>query len=75
MIAVADTPMVPVVGQSVSGGTANRILFEDASNLLAESADLTWDNASSILAVGGAVYPTGSDGAGSYQAPARITVR
>lgn len=31
------------VGGSITGGTANRLLFEDNSNLLGESSDLIWD--------------------------------
>lgn len=31
------------IGDAITSGTANRILFEDGSNQLAEDANLTWD--------------------------------
>jgi len=35
------------IGDSITGGTINRVLYEDSSNNIAESADMIWDASAS----------------------------
>lgn len=46
------------IGDSISSGTASRVLYEDSSNQLAESANLTYDG--NYLGVGGAASTSGT---------------
>lgn len=49
------------IGDSISSGAANRILFEDGSNLLAEAAGLTFDGTDFSIPNGSAYQINGSD--------------
>ena len=57
------------IGSAVTGGTPNEILFVDASGNLAQSADLTFDDATNTLTTGKLVA-----GGTGYAADARIVI-
>lgn len=58
---VATSVSLTVGTTPITGGTASRILFEGAGNVVSESANLVWDNTNnqlSLLGAGTAALPT-----------------
>lgn len=53
------------VGSAIASGAANRVLYEDATNKLAESADFTFTGVTSQLAVTGTTTLTAKTGTGT----------
>lgn len=49
------------IGQTISGGVANQILFEDGSNKLGESADFTYDGSIFKVGNGGSNFLTAAN--------------
>jgi hypothetical protein len=54
-----------VIGASLIGGTATRVLFEAAGPVLADSATLTFNSATSVLTVNGSTFGTNSQVGGT----------
>lgn len=53
-----NSPTLTVGTTGITSGTAGRILFEDASNILNEDALLNWQNTDKVMGVGVAVTTT-----------------